>query len=234
MENQAILNSIIKSKWYSVSDYLIQFYHYPELEYGLYLPGLERFMLVDYVDLWSMVYASKLLSSKFHSLVMPLDYDLDIHLNTCLRFTAKYDGGFPYEAQPPLLKDKVTKEKLIEVGLPSDQDLERVVKDQEFCLCVLRYAQALKVIDAMYSNIDHRFYRGLFPPHSSQYLKQAEDETLVPTGFIPAIEKILYHATTTDEIEQNINKIFEENTLKPYFMAKYKEKFYKLLDYDKR
>lgn len=234
MDNQEILNSIVNSKWYGISDYCRQFYQPSKIKYGIYVSGLERFILVDGLDLWSTMYAAKLLSSKFHSLVFPIDGNIDIELHTCLNFKPINNSDFPYEGQPPVLKDRITTETIQKLGPPKNQDLKKLIHDQEFCLFVLRISQAIKIIEGMFSNTNHRFYKNFFPESVTQYLKHGEDESMVGDGFVMEIEKLLYYSTSIDEAKKQIDLIFTENKKRPYSMKRYTALFNRLLDYDKR
>jgi len=229
---QAILNQISRSKWARPPPaHFSQYYGNKETSnFGLFIPGLERFILIDDLDLWSVLHAAKLLSSKFQSLVFPMDNETPVFTHTCLNYGIQRNIGFPIINQTPLLKERLTLHEVVKVGPPIDRldDLEQLVKEQEYCYFVLKTVQALRVIDGLYTNLDNRFYAKFFDVE----LLYNEDETGIPNGFVAEVEKIIYLSSTIDEATKQIENIFARPTSKPYFMNIYKEKLTELLFHD--
>lgn len=227
---QSILNDISLSRWARppTGRYLQYYGSKVSSNFGLFIPGLERFILVDCLDLWSVLHTAKLLSSKFQSLVFPLNNETPVLLHTCLNYGVLRDYGFPTINQTPLLKERLMPEDIVRLGPPVDRmnDLEQLVKEQEYCYFVLKIVQALRIIDALYTNLDNQFYSRFFDTHMSYN----EDETGIVGGFKLEVEKALYFSDNITEALKKIDDIFINNTVKPYFMKIYKDKFFDLLE----
>lgn len=225
---QSILNDISLSRWARPpAGKFSQYYGNKESSnFGLFVPGLERFILVDCLDLWSVLHTAKLLSSKFQSLVFPLNNETPVLLHTCLNYGILRNPGFPTINQTPLLKERLMPEDLVRLGPPVDRmnDLEQLIKEQEYCYFALRIVQALRIMDALYTNLDNRFYARFF----DLYLDNNEDESGVPQGFTTAVEKIVYFSRNVNQALHQLDNLFLDPT-KPYTMGIYKDKLFELL-----
>jgi len=232
-EQQILLDQIQHSRWYRRPQQFDSFYgNQNSIQYGLFVPGIERFMLVDNLDLWSMFYAARLLSSKFQSIVFPINPIIQLENHTCLNYGISRGIGFPMLGQVPVLKEMLEENEIHNYGFPRNELVRilKIVKEQEYCLFVLRAAQALKVVNAIYSNVNNDFYSVLFPELSK--FTVINDETLIETGFAHTIEKILYLSENINQALVDIRKMFDENQKIPYFMKQYKEHYYELLGLD--
>ena len=117
---QAILNQISRSKWARPPvAHFNQYYGNKETSnYGLFIPGLERFILIDDLDLWSVLHAAKLLSSKFQSLIFPMNNETPVFTHTCLNYGVHRNIGFPTINQTPLLKERLAPHEIVKPGPP--------------------------------------------------------------------------------------------------------------------
>jgi hypothetical protein len=226
---QDILNSISTSRWARPpAGKFMQYYGNKESSnFGLFVPGIERFILVDCLDLWSVLHTAKLLSSKFQSLVFPLNNETYIDLHTSLNYGIVRNIGFPTINQTPLLKERLMPEDIVHLGPPVDRlnDLEQLIKEQEYCYFALKMVQAVRIIDALYTNLDNRFYVRFFDLN----LDNNEDESGVRNGITTAIEKIVYFSSDIIEALQKLDDLFNKDVQKPYTMKIYKDKLFELL-----
>ena len=192
-------------------------------KYAIYNNGLERFMAVS-EDLWTVLHAAKLLSSKFSSTVCIISNN-DITPENCFNWgLAKHATAFQ-ERQTPvvvLIGDAVEHK-----GFPVDTTEEEFFPDKEFVSYVLAMTYAMKLTDALCNTGDQHFYNKFF---KDTPVTTIIDDSGVANGFVASIEEALYLSSTKDEARAKIREILTDpNSSRPGQLTIYREKFKELL-----
>lgn len=188
--------------------------YYPGLtpvskRYGLYSPGLDRFLLVDGLDLWGLHHAACLLASKIPTLVCIFQAgEPEFSNENCLNWSLTEKSKVLPRKQTPgsfLIESNST---CVFAGPPAgySERMPELVKDQEFALFLLRATYAMRLADLIVGS-DYRFRneeQALYTGFFSTELKQTEivtatDKTLWQNGFQGEIGSILYRAQTIEQ-----------------------------------
>lgn len=177
--------------------------------YGLYSPGLDRFLLVDGLDLWSLHHAACLLASKIPTLVCIFqDGEPEFSNENCLSWSLTEKSKVLPRKQTPGSFLIESNSMCVFEGPPAGftDRMPELLQDQEFALFLLRATYAMRLADLIvgsdyrFRNEDQSLYTGFF----STELKPTEiapptDRTLWQHGFQGEIGAILYRAQTIDQ-----------------------------------
>ena len=202
--------------------------------HGLYSQGMDRFFLIDKVDVWSALHAAKLLSSKLPLFIYILhDGPQRMTRSNCLAWTVANKNIPIALTQPPILKMLNSSSEIIECGFPamSEEEIRLLLSEQEFGFFVIRATYAMRLTDASLNRSDHDYYSTLFPEiGKSIEFKQAADETGWPHGFVTAVERILYHSTTIQQALEALRKLLSSSAVRrSHAVAEYGDLFFDLL-----
>jgi hypothetical protein len=243
-----ILRKINSSVWAQpYNESVLNFYqlnaadHIP-IRYGLYSYNLNRFIAVDGLDLWNIVTAAKILSSKLALTLTvfktppPNDFTND----TCLLWEVENKNSFLALKQTPGLCT-IDGADIIKTGFPDDhlQNINEIVKDQEYCYLVIKSTLAAQLAQAMcdahprINNIDFSLYLSFLNTNKFSTLNffKNSDKTPWPNGFSHHIFSVMYRAQNIDEVVQDFKKLSENNCDEETFIYKkpYFKYFYKFL-----
>lgn len=194
--------------------------------YGLYANNLERFILTD-KDLWPLMHSARLLSSKISTSVIHFNVD-GIDNNNCIQWTltdasvARQDHQVPklYLSNSPLEHHTV---------ILDGPDLETLKEEQKFFLFVLSAIKAAWLTDALLNSSGQKYFLKLLD--SDEDVSSVIDDTDISGGFLFAIDKALYTATSVNFAMLSIHNIFNHPLCKrPSTLALYKTTFFKQLN----
>lgn len=229
----AVLATIQKSLWAGEPPARLRSF-YPSVAaepcYGLYSPGLDRFLIVDRYDLWTLFHAARLLSSKL-PLVCYAFPPAGLSISNCLKWTLVEKTTQLSSNQTPVLKALESPQDLVELGVAPDfsEVAASLVRDQEFALFVLRATRAMRVTDAMLNRSAQDFFTRLSPDFKAAApFRETIDDTSWPLGFVGAVERILYHSLSIEEALERLEKQLPRRQRKDT-VTEYSETFFGLL-----
>lgn len=191
----------------------------PPRRYGLYSPGLDRFLLVDGLDLWGLHHAACLLASKIQTLVCVFAAGEPEFTNeNCLNWSlTEKSKVFPRKQTPGSFLIE-SNSSCVQVGPPSGfaERMPELLKDQTFALFVLHATYAMRLADLIvgsdyrFRNEDQSFYTGFFAKEiKPTEIAAATDRTLWQNGFQGEIGAILYRAQTIEQARNELNSLNE-------------------------
>ena len=205
--------------------------------YGIYSPGVDRFILIDYRDVWTTLTTAKILSSKIPTMVFSIDSQVNL-LKTKVEEPLLHSINPAVKArcvqsnvQSPVLRKLQGPFSIRKVGVPrdfeSDQDLAKLVKLQGYALTVQKIAYAIRIASARYNPFDHRFFADVLGESVAKDFEIRGDHTAVEGGVQNAIFSCLYFSQTVEEFLPAIDAIWQQTqgTNEPY-----RTLFYKLLE----
>lgn len=193
--------------------------------YAIYLNDMERFVAIE-SDLWIVLLASKLLSSKLSICVCDIGETDAIDNFNCFQWKLA-TPELPASTQYPKLI-KVENPRLVYSGNPINFDIEIFLKHQSFCLTVLKVLKAAKLTDAVLNFADRKYFQTLLGVDD---VNSTADDSGVPEGFLLSVERILYLSTSEEEINQSLDLMFnDKESIFPRNLQMYKETFYKFLN----
>lgn len=212
--NPIVLSKILASPWSQLyTGKVLKYYQSPTRvpkRYGLYSSGLDRFLLVDGLDLWTLRHAAQLLSSKIATVICVFtSEEPTFQLENCLTWSLVQKQMVVPKKQTPDLHLVHNNDEILQEGLPFDflDNIEEVVEDQEFAIFVLRAAYALRLTDLLVSssalahNEDQGFYTDFFADIlQKDTLHSVPDKTLWNKGFSGEIGRILYRSQSIAEV----------------------------------
>lgn len=243
--DEKVLNEISNSKWAELYNKKV-LNCYPNSKkncYALYAICMDRFLLVDNLDLWPLFHAAKLLSSKLTlTLFVFSSGSAPFENNNCMLWTTlNKESVLPKKQTPAIAIIKDNKE-LVKAGASEDysEDLAHTVKVQEFALFVVKAVNAAYLADLFVSNHpevnneDQSFYLNLFNASQLSEIVAAEDRTLWKRGFLNEISATLYKAQTIEEALDIFSKMYFEKTNEEsnWFKNLYLKTFFDFLNWE--
>lgn len=227
---------------------VLQFYQCDEqsilpIRYGLYSLSLDRFMLVDGLDLWCIEHAAKLLSSKFATIVCifavkPPPFGVNDSINWSIVNKVR---TLPV-IQTPEAYVIFSDTDLIYEGPPVDfmNQMEKITDEQAFAYFVLKIVTAAKLTNFVIgsesgiNNINQDFYIDLFE-NEKKIIYPALDKAGWKKNFLTDISQIIYRSQNITEILYSFKKLLSESHLnQPIFNYKkiYLDYFFASFNWD--
>ncbi len=210
------------------------------VRYGLYSYNLNRFIAVGGLDLWSLITAAKILSSKLALTVAvfktppPSDFQND----TCLLWEVEKKDSFLAARQTPGLST-IDGNDIVKTGFPKDYlaVINEIITDQEFCHLVIKSVVSAQLTQALcdahpkINNIDYSSYLSLLNTENFSTLNffKNSDKTCWPNGFSHHIFSVLYKAQNMSDVIENFKKLPEQNCDEETFI--YKSPYFKYFFY---
>lgn len=215
-DTAASLSLILDSAWakpYNIDVlgfYQKNSYESSPVKYGLYSYNLDRFLIVDSLDLWAVCETAKILSSKLALVVCvfstPPPNNFKIENCLCWDLNDK-EFALPQKQTPTLALIK-SAHAINELGPPVDfkNQLANLVIDQEFALFTLKSVVAARLThlffnqNAQMNNVDQSYYLKFFSDEQNNLLDYAAaDKTDWQNGFSAKIYSILYKSQNIKE-----------------------------------
>lgn len=206
--------------------------------HGIYAPGIDRFILIDYSDVWVTLETAEILCSKLPTVAYVLhtiNFDLGTH--NCLEYaisnkTNQTTGkaSIVNRRQNPTLRFiPYATNPIIHIGsnpdYESEEGVEALRKLQEYAEFVLDTVYAIKVTDAMTNWMDGQRF---IDSYISQKLLESEDGLLAnqydrsdsEKGVFFEIRHALYISTSIEEAMDRIEKIWFTGSIEQEFVMK--------------
>lgn len=224
-----VLSQIKDSRWAKrPSGKILEYYQNPARlpkRYGLYTSSLDRFILVDGLDLWVVEHTAKLLSSKFLTTICVFtNEEPPFEVDDCLLWSFIDKTQVLPKMQNPEIFLISGNHELIQEGLPYDfiDRMDEVIKDQEFAHFVLRATYAMKLTElylnsnAELYNFDQNFYTSFYAQESLDVQKLTPtDKAQWAAGFTHTLSSLLYKAQSTEEASDSILRLRNANNFNP-------------------
>jgi len=209
----------------------------------IFSPGIDRFILVDTYDVWTVLETAKLLTSKIPTQVYVLGKNTGPNATftnaTCINYTfadksnMKVMGSSIITArQTPLLAKINTVDAIVDEGYPTDYDSAEgramIAKLQDYARFCLRALYAAKFADACNNVKPATEFLDYFNPELGKIIRNSPDHTYSEYGMLRTIRTILYHADTVDIALSQIEQAMQDAPDQPL----YRTKFYEILGID--
>lgn len=219
---------------------------YYSLTYGrqngnvIFAPGIDRFILADNYDIWTVFETAKLLSSKIPLQVYILGADSgpqgQFNSGNCINFTfadksnLKVLGSSIITArQTPLMTPIRAPNAIVNEGFPIDYDNEQgramIEKLQDYARFTVRALYAIKFADACNNVKPMAEMFDYFDPQLGKVISSSPDHTYSEYGMLRTVKTILYHADTVEQALANIELAMKDAPDQPLF----RNKFYEIL-----
>jgi hypothetical protein len=204
-------------------------------KYGIFAPGVNRFILIDENDMWVTLQTAELLSSKLPTVVYALPINNGgITAESCINFTiadkTQLRVGFTSIVtgkQTPMLKILYDTDALTNDGLPEGykDNLVALEKLLDYAEYVHKQVYAMNIAEAVYNLSNSTKFADLYIGNTG--LSTRNDLTQLEYGVFFEIRKILYLADNIEQAETEIINCWANNSAdQSHVMAGY----YKVLN----
>jgi hypothetical protein len=227
-DTAANLSLILDSRWAKpYNSNVLEFYQknsyesYP-VKYGLYSYNLDRFLIVDSLDLWAISETAQILSSKLALVVcvftVPPPNDFKIENCLCWDLSEK-EFALPIKQTPTIALIK-SENSINKLGPPVDfkNQLAKLVLDQEFALFTLKSIVAARLTQLFFNhnteinNVDQSYYLKFFSDEKNNLLGYAaHDKTEWQNVFAGNIYSILYKSQSIKEALMGFTNLIPTN-----------------------
>jgi len=209
-------------------------------KYGIFAPGLDRFVLINDTDFWMVLATAEILSSKIPTMAYILPtLDFDINNDNCLDYTLYNKTQerigprlTSIGRQNPALRAMGDRGTLACEGLPEDykspEKQEILKRLQEYAQYILKQVQAITMADVMFNPCDNKhFLEKHVGINNLPNFKTMADRSSAPDGALSEIRNALYLADNIEDAEERIIQIWlKYHTEQEYLLVGY----YKLLE----
>jgi hypothetical protein len=204
-------------------------------KYGIFAPGLDRFILIDPADYWMLLETAEILSSKLPTMVYMLP-SLDFELNTgnCLDYTVHNKtqekigpSNIAIGRQNPSLKYMFDENKIVFAGVPEDYKTEEkqeiINRLQQFAKYVQKRVYALNLTEAIFNSYNRKHFLEKYA--KSEWYENFQvkpDRSETEKGTLFEIKNALYLASSIEDAEDRIKQIW---------LTQYREQQYLIFGY---
>jgi hypothetical protein len=204
--------------------------------YGIYSPGLDRFIHIGDLDFWITFETANILSSKINTIVyiLPPGYD-EITNENCINYSLfnktsqkLWTSNILVGRQNPALKMLYPDDIILKSGIPVDFENNVSILDdlRAYTNYVYEQSMAIKLSDVFYNHFNHKdFMDNFVDQETSKALYSAKDWTNV--NLFQKVKNVLYLSNTAEEADEKIIEIWKTFTDDIGFMI---EGYYKILD----
>jgi len=193
---------------------------------GIYCPGINRWLLVDYYDSWVTFETAQVMSSKIASMVYLLPGNIEAMTNeNCLSYSInttskqrqkKGNVADLISSQIPSLRIMMTQPEW--VGPPTDFNFNHkdasVTALKEYAEYVRACLFASKITQATLAHTDMLdFSTAFLPTEWTDQVTLYSDNSDTPCGVLKEIKKILYFGKSLQDAKSQIHDLLERNYL---------------------
>lgn len=204
--------------------------------YGIYSPGLDRFLHISNKDLWMSYETAGIVSSKINSIVYVMPPNCDHITNeNCTNFslfnkTAQrlWTSNILVGRQNPALKMLYPDDQIIESGTPVDFENNREMLDKlvSYINYVYEQSMALRLSEIFYNPFNNKdFMDNYLDPKTSEMLPSDKDWTGV--NLFQRIKNALYLGDSPEDADSRLIDIWKTYSSDIGFMI---EGYYKILN----
>lgn len=193
-------------------------------KYGIFAPGLDRFVFVDDTDHWMMLETAEILSSKLPTILYLLPtLDFDLNNDNCLNYTVynKTQERVGHRLtsiarQNPLLLVLNENNKIVFEGMAEDYQSEgkqEILKRlQEYAHFALKQITAINITDAMLNHSSNRTFFEKYAKNTDDIkFKTLADRSTISEGVLKEIRHAIYVSITIDEAREKITQLWLDN-----------------------
>ncbi len=204
--------------------------------YGIYAPGLDRFIHISNKDIWISFETANLISSKIATIlyVMPPGCN-HIDNKNCINFglfdkTSQkvWTSNILVGRQNPMIKMLYPEDKIVDVGIHSDfKDNQEILnKLSSYTEYVYEQSMAIKLSDAFYNSFNNKdFINNYLDLETQDMVSLKKDWT--GSNILQRIKNVLYLSDNQEEADKKIIDIWKSYSTDIGFML---EGYYKILD----
>lgn len=190
-------------------------------KYGIFAPGLDRFILIDWADYWMVLETAEILSSKLPTMAYMLPtLDFELNNDNCLDYTIHNKtqekigpSNISIGRQNPSLKYMFDQNSVVFAGTPEDYKTEEkqlVIKRlQEFAKYVHKRVYALNLTEAIFNSYNRKHFLEKYAKedwYEGFEIKPDRSETAKGTLF--EVRNALYLSNSIEEAEERIKQIW--------------------------
>ncbi len=204
--------------------------------YGIYSPGLDRFLHISNKDLWMSLETANIVCSKISTIlyVIPPGHE---HINNenCINYSLfnktsqkVWTSNILVGRQNPALKMLYPDDQIIETGIPQDFANNKEILNQlvRYINFVHEQVMAIKISEVFYNHFNNKdFMDNYVDLETAEMLQSKKDWT--GANVLQRIKNVLYLSNTPEEAETKIIDIWKTYTNDIGFMI---EGYYKILD----
>ena len=203
-------------------------------KYGIFSTGLNRFLLVDHLDVWIVLETANLISSKIPNVVYMLPYESNnIDNDNCLDFgisdkTGQKLGATPllFATQTPVLRTLMGEN--VVVKNENSVESQKVVELKQFVNYVHLHSYALNYTEA-FTKYDetNSFAQKYLSKETLAHFKTTVENTGLDESIYFYIRQILYLADSIEDAESKLHRLWLEHSRD---IPKVREIYFRLLE----
>ena len=205
---------------------------------AIFAPGLDRFILTDNTDYSVLLQIAEILSSKLPTLVYLLPTnDNGINDSNCINYTIFnktqhriVGSSILAGRQSPIGRYLNNDNEIIDVGIPEDYKNNRAALDNlsEYAYFVKTHTYAINLTENFFDVFNtNRFATRYIDNSWLNEISTTIDFSNLKYGIFFELRKILYLASSVEEAENNIIKLWKNNYVDQDHLVR---AYYKILD----
>lgn len=207
-------------------------------KYGIYSPGLDRFILIDSNDVWVTLQTAELLSSKIPTVAYVLsDQAVDINNDNCINFSILSKTNqkigpstISIARQQPQLNFLNNNNIIVDSGLPVDflssEKQQYLVELKDFSMYVHKLSYVINILEASYNSFNNKNFVNKYLPTEWHTLEVCSDRSQSPISVFDAIRQDVYLGNSVVEINTLIKQTWISHILE---QGPVMARFYELL-----
>ncbi len=188
--------------------------------YGIFCPGIDRFVLISDLDLWLVSDTAAILSSKIPTLVYVLPTDLNgITQENCIDYTIFNKtnqrvalSSILVARQNPLVKFLYDEDKIVSAGMPEDYKSNQApIKNiKEYAEGVFDRLAAINLTEAFYNPFNTKgFVETCVPAEWIKNFTPEADKSRLDTGIFLALKNVLYLSDSIKDADKQIVEVWK-------------------------
>ena len=185
-------------------------------QYGIFAPGIDRFILVDSTDFWLTMQTAEIVSAKLPTVVFILPPGNEMTNENCLDYTLFNKtqqkvgpSAMSVGRQNPMLKFLFDHDTISYAGVPEDfvnnTDILKIMYD--YTQYVHRCVYAINLTDAIYNSRNTTQFTNYYK--FDEALTNKTDLSKTENGIFFEMRQILYLADHIAEAEQKIVELWK-------------------------
>lgn len=188
--------------------------------YGIFCPGIDRFVLISDLDLWLVSDTANILSSKIPTLVYVLPSDLNgITKENCIDYTIFNKtnqrvalSSILVARQNPLVKFLYDEDKITYAGMPEDykDNPDPISNIKNYANGIFDRVAAINLTEAFYNPFNTRgFVNACVPSEWVKNFASELDKSRLDNGIFLALKNVLYLSDSIEEADKKIIEIWK-------------------------
>lgn len=191
--------------------------------YGIYAPGIDRFLHIDNSDFWISMDTANILSSKIPTLTYVLPTETyGINNQNCLTYcifnkTDQRVGNSTIlvARQHPMFKFLYSEDTLVNAGIPEDykESQDSLIQIKRYVDYVYQQCMAINISEIFYNPFNSKGFINTYMPDGwGEEINSKEfDRTKLQKGIFANLRSILYQSNTPEEADAKIIDLWNNN-----------------------